>query len=529
MRLHEYRQAVLAACRAAARENPGAFTLDVATGGGKTLAALSFALRHAERWGKSRVIVVIPYTSIIEQTAAVYRQALRDLGDEVLEHHSAVEEGLDGDELPSFEPRAERRRLATENWEAPLIVTTAVQFFESLFARTASRCRKCHNIANSVVVIDEAQVLPPGLLHPTVWALNELVSAYGASVVLSTATQPALEPPFPTLVAPRTMVPAEIAPPPPRVAVEHMGRRSLDWPELARSVASHPQALCIVHSRSDARNLTLEMDRATGDRPTWHLSANMCPAHRAGVLDAIKRVLGNGEPCRVVSTQLVEAGVDLDFPVVYRAMAGVDSLIQAAGRANREGRMGDRGGLLRVFQGPTEPPPGLLRYAKDAAEIQFAVAERQSRPLDLFSPRIGQEFFRRYFEKVANMDAGVTASRRELRFGETARTYRFIEDSGGSVAIPFDERSRHILDLIGEQGPTRGSLRALQRYVVSLSRWQFGRLLAAGALFPLWDGPEDARNIVHTVPPHDPRDLYDPRFGMVPDAADDLPAGATIV
>ena len=310
-RLFDYRQEVLSACREAAELEPGAFLLDVATGGGKTLSSLSFALRHAEKRGKQRVIVVIPFTSIIEQTAAVYRSALGELATNVIEHHSAVSECVDR-EVPSA--TAERRRLATENWDAPLIVTTAVQFFESLHASTPSKCRKLHNVCNSVIVIDEAQTLPPELLHPTIWALNELVEGYGCSVVLSTATQPALERPFPEIRNVRTRI--EPAPLPARVRAELLAPEIIEWPLLAGELARHPQVLCITHRRDDARELTLELDRALGDESTIHLSANMCAAHRSTVIEEIREKSTTGQSCRVVSTQLVEAGVDLDFPVV---------------------------------------------------------------------------------------------------------------------------------------------------------------------------------------------------------------------
>jgi CRISPR-associated endonuclease/helicase Cas3 len=505
-RLYDYRQAVLAACREAADQPPGAFSLDVATGGGKTLSSLSFALRHAEQYGKPRVIVVIPFTSIIEQTAREYRGALGDLAGSVVEHHSAINEDYERrDGLGEFDAQAERRRLATENWDAPLIVTTAVQFFESLFACTPSRCRKLHSIANSVVVIDEAQTLPPDLLEPTVWAINELVDAYGTTVVLSTATQPALEHPFPEVRGLRPIVPDEVARPAARVRVEVAGSDPQPWPVLATELASHRQVLCITHQRRDARQLTHELDTQLGNRQTIHLSAAMCPAHRSETLAEIRQRLAAGQPCRVVSTQLVEAGVDIDFPVVYRAMAGFDSLAQAAGRANREGRLGERGGLLRVFRAPTAPPPGLLQKSKEAAEVLLATAAVMNEEVDILSTQATKRYFRQYYEKINNMDRGVTNHR------SVAETYRFIRDAGISVAVPWRERGAQVVHELQSHGPSRGRLRGIQAYIVSVFPRTLDDLLAQRAVFPLLERTDDGIAGLYLL--HE-RTAYDERFGI---------------
>lgn len=327
--VNRVRAEVLSACRGAAELAPGLFSLSVPTGGGKTLAGMSFALRHASRHGLDRVIAVIPFTSIIEQNVGVYRRALGD--DQVLEHHSNLD--------PEKETRA--NRLASENWDAPVVVTTAVQFFESLFANRSSRCRKLHNVAGSVVLLDEAQTLPPGFLAPVLDVLRELVAHYGCSVVLSTATQPALSQRDTLPEGFRDM--REIMPEPASLArrlvrfqVEWPALEAgpVEWPELAARLASHDQVLAIVHRRQDARDLV----RLLPAENRYHLSAWMCAAHRKQVLERILRALKHGEVCRVVATQLIEAGVDVDFPWVYRAMAGLDSLGQAGGRCNREGR-----------------------------------------------------------------------------------------------------------------------------------------------------------------------------------------------
>jgi CRISPR-associated endonuclease/helicase Cas3 len=345
--VNAHRARVLSACREAARLEPGFFTLTVPTGGGKTLSSLAFALRHAESHGLNRVITAIPFTSIIEQNAAHIRAALGDLnGKLVLEHHSNLD--------PQQEKaQTQQNRLAAENWDAPVVVTTNVQLLESLFACRTGRCRKLHRIAHSVIVLDEAQALPPGLLAPTLAALRELVRNYGCTIVLCTATQPALEKRanFPIGIdQPRPIIPhghrEELFKGLKRVEVEQAGTLSDD--QLVDRLASEDQVLCIVNTRPHAAELFTSLCERLGETNTverqglevpavgscLHLSANMCPRHRSAVLRLIRRRLETGRPCRVISTQLVEAGVDVDFPVVYRATAGLDAIAQAAGRCN---------------------------------------------------------------------------------------------------------------------------------------------------------------------------------------------------
>jgi CRISPR-associated endonuclease/helicase Cas3 len=331
------RKEVLTACREAARDAAGLYSLTVPTGGGKTLSGLAFALEHAVRHGKSRIVYVIAYTSIIEQTAQVLSEIFGP--ENVVEHHSNL----------APERETERSRLASENWDAPILVTTNVQFFESLYAARSSRCRKLHNLVNSVVILDEAQLLPPELLTPCVDVLNHLTRHYGVTVLLSTATQPAL----PGLDPAREIVPDKIR------LYETLKRTEIrfpdslqeptDWETVAEELRRHEQALCVVNTRRDCYDLFRLMPEGT-----IHLSALMCGEHRSQVIAEIKRHLKEGAPCRVISTQLVEGGVDLDFPVVYRALAGLDSIAQAAGRCNREGRLNAEGrlGVVRVFVPP---------------------------------------------------------------------------------------------------------------------------------------------------------------------------------
>ena len=319
-------------CENAAEQQPGFFSLTVPTGGGKTLSGTAFAMRHALKHGKRRIIYVIPYTSIIEQTADTLR---KHFGNEnVVEHHSNLEP----------ESLSKAARLATENWDAPVIVTTSVQFFESLMAAKSSRCRKLHNVVDSVVILDEVQLLPPELLEPCTDLMRQLVSNYGVSMVLCTATQPAFDNLGPV---------AEIIPETARLA-ERLRRVRYalpnvrenvprTWDDIAKELQTHSQALCVVNTRRDCLELHGKIPPGT-----IHLSASMCGAHRSAVIRDIKQKLKDGEPIRVVSTQLVEAGVDIDFPVVYRALAGLDSIAQAAGRCNREGKNSE-GGTVVVF------------------------------------------------------------------------------------------------------------------------------------------------------------------------------------
>ncbi|MDA0335470.1 MAG: CRISPR-associated endonuclease Cas3'', partial [bacterium] len=310
------RRAVLAACLDAANLAPGIFSLTVPTGGGKTLSSLAFALKHASEHGLRRVIYAVPFTSIIEQNAGVFRRALG--GDAVLEHHSNID--------PILETTASR--LAAENWNAPLIVTTNVQFFESFFASRTSANRKLHSVAGSVIILDEAQALPVQFLHACLALLRELVASYQCTVVLCTATQPAIEwrEEFPIglpRARPIIQQPLELFQVLKRVDIEQRGPLTDD--DLVANLREHDQVLCIVNTRRHAAVIFDKLGRQEGN---LHLSALMCPAHRAAELNEIRTRLSQSSTCRVISTQLVEAGVDIDFPVVYRASAGLDSLLR---------------------------------------------------------------------------------------------------------------------------------------------------------------------------------------------------------
>ncbi len=471
--VNRLRADILCQCRERAADAPGFFSLTVPTGGGKTLSGMAFALDHAIAYGKRRVIHVIPYTSIIEQTADVFRGIF---GEVVIEHHSS----LDPDrETP-------QSRLAAENWDAPVIVTTSVQFFESLFAARTSRCRKLHNLVDSVVVLDEAQLLPPAFLQPILDVLNLLVEYYGVTVVLSTATQPALETRRDSFGKTRLRGlenVREIIDDPDALyaALERVQVRlptdlnvGQDWPGIAGEIARHDSVLAIVNTRRQAREL-----HALLPPDTIHLSALMCGQHRSDVIARIKERLASGEPVRVVSTQLVEAGVDLDFPVVYRALAGLDSIAQAAGRCNREGRM-ERGEVV-VFVPPEPPPPGVMRRA--AAKAVSVLAGNGEDPL---ARRNFSTFFRLFYDDTELDDKGIhrlltPGDGLEVQFRTAAKRFRIIDDTGQAVLVRYlgDEDDREIdvlLNILRSEGPSRWLMRKLQRYSVNVSDWHFRQL-----------------------------------------------------
>ncbi len=465
------RTRILGECRSAAGEEAGLFSLTVPTGGGKTLSSLAFALEHAQKHGMERVIYALPYTSIIEQNADVFR---RFLGTEaVLEHHS------------NFTPREEDTRSgpAAENWDAPLIVTTNVQFFESLFSSKPSRCRKIHNLARSVIILDEAQMLPVPLLKPCLETLRELSSAYGSTIVLCTATQPAIvrNAQFPEgLEGVREIVsdPVDLYRSFKRVRTERLG--PVDDVALAADLATHRRVLCIVNTRAHARNL-FELTCRQAD--AVHLSALMCPAHRSEVISRIKHDLAQGNPCRVVSTQLIEAGVDIDFPVVYRASAGIDSLAQAAGRCNREGRIPE-GGVMRLFRPETPPPPGQLRRSAEVADI---VLEGHDDPL---SPEAVHDYFRRlYWMSGSGLDAysilqdmAEGAASGDIPFKRVDEKFRMIEDGTETVVIPWDANAEKLVKELRYTEYPRSVGRRLQRYTVQVHPVVALRLEEAGSV-----------------------------------------------
>ncbi|NLY76136.1 MAG: CRISPR-associated endonuclease Cas3'' [Firmicutes bacterium] len=473
------RRQIRAKCVQMAQEPQGIFSLSVPTGGGKTLSSLAFGLEHAKKHHLDRIIYVIPYTSIIEQNADVFRSAVGE--DQVVEHHSSLDD--DGSTPKS--------RLATENWDAPIIVTTSVQFFESLFAAKPSRCRKLHNIANSVVILDEAQLVPVDYLAPILETMQLLVEHYHVSFVISTATQPAfgkrmvdgrlfkglenireimgnneaVQSLYDSLKRIQVQLPSDF-------------HAASNWEEIANELTQYEQVLCVVSDRKSCRELHRLMPEGT-----FHLSALMCGQHRSEVIAKIKQKLKNKEPVRVISTQLVEAGVDFDFPVVYRALAGLDSIAQAAGRCNREGKLDGLGKVI-VFVPPKSPPSGILRKAAEAT--RNILMDRQYDPSD-------NSLFEKYFEelywKANSLDskdilALLSPDRQEcgISFRTAAQKFRIVDDSNQKTIIVRYGESDELLAILKSKGPERWLMRKLQRYTVNVYNNEFDLLQRQGLL-----------------------------------------------
>lgn len=464
--VNRQRAIVLEHCREAAPLSPGFFSLNVPTGGGKTLSSLAFALAHAVAHNLRRVVVAIPFTSIIEQTADVYRDALKPLAEAgLVEHHTNLQ--------PMRDTRA--NQFGAENWDAPLIVTTNVQLFESLFAYRTTPCRKLHNLARSVIVLDEAQTIPVDLLKPALAALRELVLNYGCSIVLCTATQPALEHRQDFEVGLKNVRPII----PDAVPLFHALKRvevrrlkKLPDSELALRMAHEKAALCIVNTRPHASRLYDQVAAISEPGDCFHLSTWMCGAHRRTVLKMIRERLKAQQPCRVVSTQLVEAGVDLDFPVVYRAEAGFDSIAQAAGRCNREGLLPM--GLTYVFEAEEKPPAGLLR---DAAQAGKELSSTYSDPL---APDAIEAYFRLlYWSQKHNWDKrhvmekmaiDHTRGRALLQFREVASAFRMILDDQLPILVPYDVKAEQWRDKLMAGKLPFVPQRELQPYLVSIRK-----------------------------------------------------------
>lgn len=534
--VNEVRREVYEDCLRAAENECGVFRLAVPTGGGKTRSGLAFALRHAA-WnnGKNtdgnersrRVIVAVPYTSIIDQTAREYRNIFSSLGeDAVLEHHSAVRREVAGKgDVESFEERRVKARLATQNWDAPLVVTTTVQLFESLFANRTSRCRKLHNLTNSVIILDEVQTLPLGLLKPIVDMLKELVRRYGVSVVLCTATQPALEEMSQYMQGFGEEAVTDIVPE--ERAAGHFQRlkrveyeienEKLGWSAVAGKLieaAPERQALIVLNARRDALAVLDALEELKETKPLVHLSTLLCGAHRRDVLTDVRRRLDRKEPCLLVSTQVVEAGVDLDFPVVFRAMGPLDRIVQAAGRCNREGTMNSFGRVVVFDPEEGRMPPGEYATAVGVTQTMLAAEPDLHRP----------DVFREYFSSLYRVDdtdkKEIQKYRMRQDYPEVAERFRFIEAPTVPVLVEYEEsderreeerrklfgRIRHTGELLP------GDQRRLQPYVVSLfeydlkgNEWMLEPLTEDGEV-KLWTGNYDLLRGISAMS-NDPADL----------------------
>ena len=466
------RSAILQSCLQGGEREEGLYTLTVPTGGGKTVSSLAFALTHAVRHDMKRVVYVIPYTSIIEQNAKVFAEILGP--ENVLEHHSQTELADEKGDSETLEAR--RRRLACENWDAPVIVTTAVQFFESLYAAKTSRCRKLHNLAGSVVIFDEAQTLPVPFLKPCVSAIGELVRHYGVTAVLCTATQPELGRLFNEL-APELSI-REIAPEPDelfeffrRVSFQREGQLSNE--ELAARLTETEQVLCIVNTRKRAR----EIFQLLPEEGRFHLSTLMTPQDRKRVLDAVRERLKERKPCRVVSTSLVEAGVDVDFPAVWREVAGLDSILQAAGRCNREGKKSAAESSVHIFHADGNIPRMLKLNVAAAESVLADYEDVNTRPA-----------IHAYFQTLlwAKGDAAldekrILESESAFMFRNTAEKFHLIDKKTLTIYIPSKADSGDIQALRDKQF-SKGLLRRLSQSAVNLYDTECQKLMENGAL-----------------------------------------------
>lgn len=471
--INQYRSEIRTGCEEKADMERGLFSLTVPTGGGKTLTSLSFALKHAVHHQMQRIIYVIPYTSIVEQTAKVFSDILGERN--VLEHHSGSDIGTS----ESPDEKEYRKMLATENWDAPIIVTTSVQFFESLFANKSSRCRKLHNIANSVVIFDEAQMIPSEHLLPCVYMIASIIRRCNVSAVLCTATQPFLE----DLFHKKALSATELCPDPEkyyllfrRVSFENIGQVSTDG--LADRLRTHRQVLCIVNSRAAAQELFLRLP----EEGRYHLSTWMYPMHRREKLDEIRKRLREGMVCRVISTSLIEAGVDVDFPAVYREKAGLDSVLQAAGRCNREGKQDKKDSVVRIFEGVSKTPL-LLRVNIAAADEALAGAADPS------DPQTVEYYFRAYRSLIGDsidktgtvkmFEEGIAGCR--LPFKTAAEHFRLIEND--TKTIYLDREGDHSeIEQIRNGFATKSAYRIAGRYCVQVYSRQYEQLVETGAV-----------------------------------------------
>ena len=467
--LNRRRSEIMEAVTSKYTEARGLFSLTVPTGGGKTITSVAFALRHALEHGMRRIIYVIPYTSIIEQTQKIFEEIFGESN--VVAHYANVEYAHSESDTDDY------RYLATENWDAPIILTTSVQFFESLYGNRPSKCRKLHNIANSVIIFDEAQMLPVPFMRPCVLAIAQMVQNYRCSAVLCTATQPALNPILHEL-APELQI-AELCPDSffsdpvfKRVQYRRIGKVSDE--SLVQWISGHSEVLCIVNSRRQAQELYRQLPK----EGRYHLSTWMTPEHRRRTLDIIRKRLLTGQTCRVISTSLIEAGVDIDFPVVYRALAGLDSILQAGGRCNREGKRSPEESIVNIFE-TEQKNHGTIEQNCSAAQRTLS---RQTDPAS-------KEAIRSYFDfllytlknKSALDQKKILEEMQKLSFETIAREFRMIDGADCTVYIPCAESEALLKDL-KTFGPSRGLLRKLGQYAVNVYERQFRLMLENGVI-----------------------------------------------
>lgn len=480
--VNKIRRKVQDECLKASSLPPGFFSLTVPTGGGKTISSIVWAVNHAMKNGKERIIIAIPYTSIIVQTAAVLKNIFGE--ENVLEHHSNID--YENNTKLNY-----RLKLATENWDYPIIVTTNVQLFESMYSNKPSACRKLHNICNSILILDEVQTLPTDFLQPIVDALKCYQKNFGVSVLFTTASQPILngviegcnpKASFNGIENIKELIPKEM------MLHEHLRRVTLDidnsgkeYDEIAERLKQHNCVLCIVNTRRDAKELYDRLPSAS----TIHLSRMMCPIHIRKTIEEIKAALKKGiTPLRVIATQLIEAGVDVDFPVVYRQESGLDSVLQAAGRCNREGKHDIC--ITYVFSLSKEHalPRGSMQ---DANNARLALVNAG----DWFAPETMTDYFRQLYCRKDTFDKKdmktYLCKPREMCFETASHEFTLIDDTSIPIIVNW-EKSPELVNQLKSEGPSYKIMKRLGQYSVGVRQNDFKNLKESGQLNEVIEG-----------------------------------------
>ncbi|WP_455629057.1 CRISPR-associated helicase Cas3' [Parabacteroides chinchillae] len=498
--LNKIREEIQKKCFDAASIRPGFFSLTVPTGGGKTLSSLVWAINHALKYGKKRVIIAIPYTSIIVQTA----QILRDIfgPENVLEHHSnTIKETYANPKLQ------EQMKLATENWDAPIIVTTNVQLFESLFSNRPSKCRKLHNICNSIIILDEVQTLPLNYLRPIIDCLKALQNLFGTSILFTTASQSAIDGDIRCGKSNKDHFDGiqnihEIISDPEQLSVQlrrvqiHMDTDISNYNEIAERIARHKRVLCIVNTRADAKEI---YTRLPEDEFTFHLSRMMCPVHIRETIKTLKKALLSEDIpiIRVVATQLIEAGVDIDFPVVFRQEAGLDSIIQAAGRCNREGKL--KSGNTYVFK--------LEKTYRGSISLALSALKRLNKESDWLSPDTIKSYFKHLYYNINSFDEAricdALYTTNDFYFKTAADNFRLIDNKGIGVIVNY-QNSIALIERLKSEGPSYQLMKELNQYTVHVYEEDLKKFCKYGLIEEILEGIFFLSE----------RKQYDPKIGL---------------
>lgn len=490
--LNEKRCEILHTCMRKGEGKQGLYSLTVPTGGGKTISSMAFAMKQAMKWHKERIIYVIPYLSIIEQTADVFRAFLGNHA--VLESHSQVDyDSLVEEGSEEASRVAERMKLAAENWDAPVVITTNEQFFESLYANKTSRCRKLHNIANSVVILDEAQMMPVDFLKPCLHAIEQLVHYYGCTVVLCSATQPELGRYLQNSPIEIMENVGELFQFFKRVTFDIDGET--DYAEIAKKLDECEQVLCIASTKKEAEKIFELLDGEA-----MYLSTNLCPAHRRKIIREMKTRLRDGKPCRVVSTSIISVGVDIDFPVVYLQYTGLDSLIQGAGRCNREGRQSLQKSRAHIFWTKESKKSLFMRKEKQVTDM----VRKKYNTKEMTEPSAIRTYFENWYQSnEGNLDyREIEKLAQSLSFAEIGKRFHLINDSTKSIFVPFDEKARNIKEQLMMGNRSRQLMRAAGAYMINVryskaqGQSDFMKLLTQGQI-EMFPGDENLAYLVN--------------------------------